>query len=173
MALQSLSGELDDLHATVRLLILFRSRHVDIRLLPSLVPESVINETAALIEPELAARITKLKNLIDAGIIDQENSGKEPAALLHALLTIFMSDETPKSTCPFTFYGHIDSVAVPEILMQEMEEELQRPTGIWTVAPPKLSMTGLLVSQECGLMYEIVNTEGLRSLSLFSTMLPS
>ena len=46
--------------------------------------------------------------------------------------------------------------------MQELEEETQRPTGIWTVKPPKLSLTGLLISKECGLMYEVVKTEGLR-----------
>lgn len=49
-------------------------RHIDIRLLPSLVPEEIRNETAKVIEPELQGRIDKLKDLIDAGIIDMESS---------------------------------------------------------------------------------------------------
>jgi len=50
-------------------------QHIDIRLLPSLVPESMRNDTAKIIEPELQARINKLKNLIDDGVIDTEASG--------------------------------------------------------------------------------------------------
>jgi hypothetical protein len=46
--------------------------------------------------------------------------------------------------------------------MQELEDELQKPTGIPTAKAPPLSVNGLLVSKECGILYEIVNTEGLR-----------
>lgn len=49
-------------------------RHIDIRLLPSLVPADFRNETAKIIEPELLARINKLRNLIDAGVVDSESS---------------------------------------------------------------------------------------------------
>jgi len=73
------------------------------------------------------------------------------------------SDEVIKSTCPFTLYAQIDWVEVSEALMQELEDEIQKPTGIWTVATPKLSIGGLLVSKECGVLYEVTNTEGLRS----------
>jgi len=45
------------------------------RLLPSLVPDYARNETAQLIAPELHARIDKLQNLIDAGVVDSESSG--------------------------------------------------------------------------------------------------
>ncbi|KAF8074721.1 hypothetical protein FPV67DRAFT_1665468 [Lyophyllum atratum] len=125
-------------------------RHIDIRLLPSLVPVSAKNETAVIIEPELTARINKLKNLIDAGIIDDSSS-----------------EEPPKSTCPFEFFAQIHAVPVPEYLMQELEEEIQKPTGIWTIDAPKLSVTGLLLSRECGLMFEVTETEGLRSRTFF------
>lgn len=64
--------------------------------------------------------------------------------------------------CPFTFYAQLHAVNVSEDLMQELEEETQRPTGISTVKPPKLTLTGLLISKECGLMYQLVKTEGLR-----------
>ena len=46
--------------------------------------------------------------------------------------------------------------------MQELEEEIQKPTGIWTIRPPKLSVNVLLISRECGIMYEIIESEGLR-----------
>lgn len=53
------------------------SRAVDIRLLPSIVPEDTKNEIALLIEPELSSRIDKFKNLIDAGIIEDSLEGPE------------------------------------------------------------------------------------------------
>ncbi|TFK39970.1 hypothetical protein BDQ12DRAFT_629095 [Crucibulum laeve] len=127
-------------------------RHIDIRLLPSLVPETVRNETARIVAPELEARINKLKTLIDDGIIDQETSSTE---------------DSPKSTCPFTFHGQILPAPVPEYLMQDFEDEIQNPTGIWTIDPPKLSVTGLLLSKECGIMYEVKDTQGLRSKTFF------
>ncbi|KAG6850568.1 hypothetical protein H0H93_011767 [Arthromyces matolae] len=128
-----------------------RGHNIDIRLLPSLVPVSSKNDTSLLIEPELTSRINKLKNLIDAGIIDQDSS----------------SDDPPKSSCPFTFYAQLQPVNAPEYLMQELEDELQKPTGIWTISPPKLVANGLLVSKECGVMFEMNDTEGLRSRTFF------
>jgi len=53
-------------------------------------------------------------------------------------------------------------VPVPHYLMKELEDELQNPTGIKTVSPRGPSINGILVSKECGLLYEISNTEGLR-----------
>jgi hypothetical protein len=47
--------------------------------------------------------------------------------------------------------------------MKELEDELHNPTGIHTVSPPGLSIDGILVSKECGVLYKISNTEGLRS----------
>ncbi|KAG6832663.1 hypothetical protein H0H87_000845 [Tephrocybe sp. NHM501043] len=125
--------------------------NIDIRLLPSIVPTPSKNETALLIEPELKARIRKLKDLIDAGIVDQDTSSEEP----------------PKSACPFMFYAQMHPVAVPEYLMQELEDEIQKPTGVWTINSPKLSANGLLVSKECGIMFEMNETEGLRSRTFF------
>lgn len=50
--------------------------------------------------------------------------------------------------------------------MQELEEEVQRPTGRSTVKPPNLSVRGVLISRECGLLYEVGDTEGLRYVTL-------
>jgi len=72
------------------------------------------------------------------------------------------AEEAPKTTCSFTFHAQIHPVPVPEFFMQELEGELQNPTGIWTIPPPKLSIDGLLISKECGILFEITNTEGLR-----------
>ena len=71
-------------------------------------------------------------------------------------------DESPKSTCPFTFHAQIVPADIPEELMLELEDELQKPTGRWIVATPKLSIGGILLSPECGILYEVVDTEGLR-----------
>ena len=49
--------------------------------------------------------------------------------------------------------------------MQELEDELQNPTGISTVSTPKLSVSGILLSRECGVLYEVTNSEGLRCAS--------
>jgi transmembrane E3 ubiquitin-protein ligase len=46
--------------------------------------------------------------------------------------------------------------------MLELEDELQTPTGVSTIKTPKLALGGVLISTECGIMYEIMNTEGLR-----------
>lgn len=72
------------------------------------------------------------------------------------------TDDAAKVSCPFTFYAQIHPVPVPEYLMQELENELQSPTGISTVPPPKLSISAVLLSKECGILYEMKNTEGLR-----------
>ncbi|KAF8647737.1 hypothetical protein AX16_006572 [Volvariella volvacea WC 439] len=127
-------------------------QHIDLRLLPSLVPLSGRNDTAGLIEPELNARITKLKNLIDAGVLDQDTSN---------------DDEPPESSCTFSLYGQIEPVNIPGGLMIDLERELQNPTGAWTVSPPKLRLTGILVSQDCGMILQIKESEGIGSRSFF------
>ncbi|KAF8636386.1 hypothetical protein AX17_003568 [Amanita inopinata Kibby_2008] len=124
---------------------------IDIRQLPAIVPAALKNETAMVIEPELVARIQKLENLIDAGVVDSDSS----------------QDDSPKATCPFTLYAQIRPVAIPVTLMQDLEVEVQRPTGATTVKAPKLSIDGILISRDCGILYRIVDTEGLRSQSFF------
>ena len=56
--------------------------------------------------------------------------------------------------------------------MQELEEEIQKPTGIWTIRPPKLSVDVLLISRECGIMYEIIESEGLRYVTNYCMVEP-
>ena len=78
------------------------------------------------------------------------------------MLMTCRADESLKSSCPFTFFAQISPSDVPAALMQELEDELQTPTGIPTIRAPPLSVNGLLISKECGIIYEVVNTEGLR-----------
>ncbi len=46
--------------------------------------------------------------------------------------------------------------------MEHLEGEMEHPTGAPTVSAPKLSMSGVLVSKECGFMLEVKHIEGLR-----------
>jgi hypothetical protein len=51
---------------------------------------------------------------------------------------------------------------VPLHLIRELEGEMENPTGISTVDRPELILNALLVSKECGIMYEIKDAEGLQ-----------
>ncbi|KAF9453591.1 hypothetical protein P691DRAFT_658228 [Macrolepiota fuliginosa MF-IS2] len=127
---------------------------LDIRLLPSIVPSDRMNETTQIIAPELEHRISKLKTMIDDGLIDNESN----------------NEDEPKSKCPFMFYAQFHPVPVPDHLMQDLENEIQHPTGISTVKPPKMVLTAVLLSKQCGILYEIHSTQGLRSQTFFSKM---
>ena len=48
------------------------SHPMDIRVLPSIVPTTHINDTARIIEVELATRIAKLREKVDAGNFDSD-----------------------------------------------------------------------------------------------------
>jgi hypothetical protein len=78
------------------------------------------------------------------------------------LLRNIVPDDLPRSRCPFTLYAQLSPAYVPQALMLELEEETQNPTGVWTISPPKLSLGGILLSKECGILLEIVETEGLK-----------
>lgn len=46
--------------------------------------------------------------------------------------------------------------------MLELEQETFDPSGISTVEPPKMTLSGLLISQSCGILYHIDESIGLR-----------
>ncbi|KAI0925008.1 hypothetical protein AcW1_006950 [Taiwanofungus camphoratus] len=126
-------------------------RHIDLRDIPSLVPEAYINDTAHAIEAELLARVMKLKEKIDAGTLDQDLD----------------NDESPKTRCSFKLYGQLEPSDAPQALMQELEDEIDSPTGISTISPPEMKMNGVLVSQNCGILLEMKHVKGLKSQQLF------
>ncbi|KAJ3571915.1 hypothetical protein NP233_g3429 [Leucocoprinus birnbaumii] len=144
---------------------------LDIRLLPSVVPPDKKNETAEIIAPELEHRITKLKNLIDDGMIDNDSSNGE-CINQQTIWSIhpMSEEETSKSQCPFTFHAQFQPVPIPDDLMQDLESEIQHPTGISTVKPPKMVLNAILLSKKCGILYEIHSTQGLRSQAFFNKM---
>ncbi|KAF9244652.1 hypothetical protein BU15DRAFT_41826 [Melanogaster broomeanus] len=126
-------------------------RHIDIRYLPVIVPESAQNQTARIIKPELLSRLTKVKEMIDAGIVDQES----------------LEGSDTQTGCGFLVYAQIEPSQISEEIMRDLEDELQKPTGKWTVDRPPLRVNGVLMSRECGLLYRLHNAEGLRSQSFF------
>ncbi|TDL23846.1 hypothetical protein BD410DRAFT_768564 [Rickenella mellea] len=123
-------------------------RHIDLRHLPSLVPNISMNATAAVVEVELRARINRLRDMIYAGAVDLENP---------------YSDEAPRTTCPFNFYGQIVPTDIPLFYMKELEAELDHPTGVTTMQRPELKLNGVLISKECGMLYEMKEGIGLKS----------
>ncbi|KAA1475498.1 hypothetical protein DENSPDRAFT_842291 [Dentipellis sp. KUC8613] len=128
---------------------------LDLRLLPSLVPPSVSNDTAYRLIPELQERLKKLRALLKSGTFD----GSVESSIL---------DETPPRTrCRFAVYAQLHPTNIPAEDMRELEQELQRPTGVSTVPWPRMELRGALVSTECGLVVEIGDTEGLRSRKFF------
>ena len=46
--------------------------------------------------------------------------------------------------------------------MLELEQEIFDPSGISTVAPPKMILNGVLISKPCGILYRIDECAGLR-----------
>ena len=144
-----------------------RSQPIDIRFLPAIVPVALKNQTALVIEPELAARIRRLDKLIEAGVVDSDSSSNGWLITLSMRTLVYhISDDTPKTACRFAVFAQIRPVPVPETLMQELEEEIKHPTGSSTITIPKLSIDGVMISKECGILYQIEDTEGLRCVHL-------
>ncbi|KAI6024101.1 hypothetical protein BKA83DRAFT_4267758 [Pisolithus microcarpus] len=127
-------------------------RHIDIRYLPAIVPEESQNETARVVQYELQSRIDKVKTMIDNGVVEQESSEANGGI---------------QSDCGFLVYAQIEPSPVSEELMNEVESELQSPTGKWTpnILPPRFN--GVLLSRECGMLYRFQHAEGLRTPSFF------
>lgn len=130
---------------------------IDIRELPSLVPATHQNSTAALILPELSARITKLRTLISSGTIDSSSSS--PSS----------SDSGAEPSCPFSVYAQLAPTSLTFQEMQELEEETLKPTGAGVRRRPEMRMRGVLVSRRCGVVIGLgeKGTEGLRTVQFF------
>ncbi|KAI0071333.1 hypothetical protein K474DRAFT_1607089 [Panus rudis PR-1116 ss-1] len=125
-------------------------QHTDIRLLPLFAPEDRMNETAGVVDAELRSHISRLKEKIESGDIE---SGSE-------------DDDGPKTKCSFALFGQLEPSYVPQHLMKELEDEIDNPTGISTITPPPLLMKGVLLSKNCGMLFEF-DTTGLKSQSLY------
>lgn len=146
------------------------SPRIDIRLLPSLVPESRINDTARAIDTALLSQIAHLHEIINSGTVTLESptgeyllsSNKEFYVLTFKRSTLF-ADQTRMTSCTFTLYAQIVPSELPGFYMQELESELEHPTGITTAPRPPLKLNGVLISKDCALVYVIQEAEGLKS----------
>jgi hypothetical protein len=68
----------------------------------------------------------------------------------------------PETGCGFVVHAQIEPSSISAYLMQDLEDELQKPTGKWTAKRPALRLNGMLVSRECGLLYRLHDADGLR-----------
>lgn len=84
-----------------------------------------------------------------------------------ALETDVQYDETLATGCPFVFKGQLSPAEVPAAILRELEEEIQHPTGVSTIRPPPIILQGALLSEKCGILLEMKDFEGLRSLTFF------
>ena len=73
-----------------------------------------------------------------------------------------VSDDGPKSSCSFVFFGQLSATSVSQDLMKELEDEIDNPTGIATVSRPPSIMNGILLSKNCGILYEFPEVTGLK-----------
>ncbi|KAI1782212.1 hypothetical protein LXA43DRAFT_932813 [Ganoderma leucocontextum] len=125
---------------------------IDLRNLPAFVPEVYRNDSARAVEAEVRFRISKLKDKIDAGAFEQDSSS---------------NDDSPKTKCSFRLFAQLDASSVPKELMEELEREFDEPTGITTVKAPELSLQGVLLSRDCGILYEIKHAVGVQTQRLY------
>lgn len=68
----------------------------------------------------------------------------------------------PLTGCGFVVHAQIEPSPISADLMQDLEDELQKPTGKWTTKRPPLRLNGMLVSRECGLLYRLHGADGIR-----------
>ena len=127
---------------------------MDLRSLPALVPEEFRNESGRAVEVELTTRISKLKERIESGSFEQDAAD---------------GDDSPKTKCTFRFFAQLEPTNVPKDLMDELEKEIDEPTGITTVKAPEMVIEGVLLSQSCGILYEIHHTVGVQYVIVFCT----
>ncbi|EMD38757.1 hypothetical protein CERSUDRAFT_92794 [Gelatoporia subvermispora B] len=139
-------------NGTIYALVEPPGRHIDLRDIPSLVPTPHVNDTARAIEGELSARIARLREKIDSGTFDQESSSSDPS---------------PNVRCSFKLFMQLAPSPIPADLMHLIEDEIAEPTGIAPGPAPPLRADGVLLSQDCGILYEIKDTSGLKSQSLY------
>ncbi|KAF8508917.1 hypothetical protein JB92DRAFT_2950348 [Gautieria morchelliformis] len=119
----------------------------DLRELPSLVPSHIRNATAHALTPELDRRIARLNNLIDSGSVESDSSSDGEPGL---------------PTCDFSFHLQLKPSNLGRLLMEELESELESPTGVTTAQAPPLILDGILISKNCGILLEIRDAKGLK-----------
>ncbi|KAF8586058.1 hypothetical protein K439DRAFT_1409339 [Ramaria rubella] len=124
-----------------------KGRSLDIRELPSLVPPYLRNATAQAVALELDRRVRKLSRLVDSGIVENELDSNDEAGL---------------PNCSFVFYFQLKPSNLAPHLMEELESELDNPTGVSTVRAPPLLLDSVFVSKDCGILLETREAKGMK-----------
>ena len=75
---------------------------------------------------------------------------------------ITIPGSSPETGCEFVVHVQIEPSSISAHLMQVLEDELQKPTGMWTAQRPPLRLNGMFVSPHCGILYRLHDAEGLR-----------
>ena len=110
------------------------------------------NETARAILPELQNRLAKMRKVLDEGKAPSSDSDDSTSTVESSL------------NCSFVIYGQIAPLPIPvsDAQRDELEKELDHPTGVSLphVGPPKFS--ALMHSENCRLLLKVGEIEGLR-----------
>lgn len=100
--------------------------------------------------------------MINSGSLEVESNGQQTCAL-SILFTygVHAEEGSIVTTCPFVFYGQLQPVKASVANMEELEREMENPTGIATVKRPPLKLHAVLISRECGILLQIQDAIGL------------
>jgi len=121
---------------------------MDARQIVSLVPPEALNATAHVIDAEIATRLKRFKKMVDTGTVRTE------------------TDLNKISTCPFQMYAQVRPSSIPQFAMDEVEQEMDQPTGISVPQTPPLQLDVVLLSQECGVLLRLHDLSGLKLASI-------
>ncbi|KAG8922557.1 hypothetical protein FRC03_006669 [Tulasnella sp. 419] len=118
----------------------------DIRQLSAMIPSQWRNATAHAVQAELKAKMDKLQHQVDINaIVPTETEGITSPA------------------CSFLMYGQLAACPMRPELLAEVEAELEKPTGASTARPPPMKIHAVMISQNCEVLFELKDVEGLRA----------
>lgn len=144
------------------------SHGIDMRDLPSLVPEDLRNDSARAVSTELGVRVSKLEDKVNSGVFeDMSSQGMSVLHRQHLSCLTLVLDDSPKTKCSFQLFAQLVPSTIPREQMEELEREFEEPTGISTVRAPEFALEGVLLSQNCGMLYEIKHAEGVQTQRLY------
>lgn len=72
------------------------------------------------------------------------------------------SDGPAEANCHFQLYGQLSPAFISANGMQELENEMNEPTGIRLPSRPRLSMDTIALSKNCGIAIKANHLKGLK-----------
>jgi transmembrane E3 ubiquitin-protein ligase len=73
---------------------------------------------------------------------------------------ILFTDVPADTHCHFQLYGQLIPSPLSDYEMNRLESEMEKPTGVQTPSKPPLSMDAVLLSKNCGLIYQATHLKG-------------